>query len=281
MIPFRASGLRAASLLLTSPHSGTYLPPAFRTTSHLSTLALRRIEDAHVGTLLALAVERGAPLIEATHARAWLDLNRAEDELDPGLFDTPPPRPLADTERVRAGYGLIPKLAGTHTPIHHRPLQWADAEARIETLHRPWHAEIAARLAAARSQHGTALLLDCHSMPTLPGPRPAQVVLGDAHGTTADPALTAAVADWLRGRGWRVALNAPYAGGHAIRRHGAPAQGIHALQLEIDRALYMDLATLRPNAGFVRLASMLADLAGWCLARAPAIMAGQWRQAAE
>ncbi|MFN3370269.1 MAG: N-formylglutamate amidohydrolase [Sphingomonadaceae bacterium] len=261
MSPFRLTGALdgRSAMLLASPHSGTHVPAAARATLRLPLPALRRIEDAHVGRLLALAARAGLPLIEATHARAVIDLNRAEDEHDPAMI-AGPLGPFRRTERVQRGYGLFPRIAGPSLAIHDRPIPAAEARARIEVLHRPWHAAIAEGLAAARRRHGFALLLDVHSMPRLDLPRPAELVLGDRHGTSAAPGLVHWLANAFTRAGLRVALNEPYAGGHTLERHGRPALGVHAIQLEFDRTLYMDPATLVPHVGLATLAETIATI---------------------
>jgi N-formylglutamate amidohydrolase len=235
------------------------MPRAFLAGARLSVPALRRIEDAHVGQLLAPSAALGIPLLEATHSRAVIDLNRAEDELDPAMFDAPvTPNPRM-TDRVRRGYGLFPRVAGPNQPIHPGRLPAALAATRIEVLHRPWHRNIAQGLARSHAKHGYAVLLDVHSMPTLEGRAPAQLVLGDLHGTSASARLV----DWLEDRfgaaGFRIARNSPYAGGYTTERHGRPEGGLHAVQLEFDRALYMDVGSLKPHAGFGTLAAAIAD----------------------
>lgn len=260
MNPYRLSGLLDGGrpLILSSPHSGTRLPPGFLDTSRLGALALRRMEDAHVGTLLADSAALGVPLLEATHSRAVIDLNRAEDELDPSMFAGSVVRTPRLTDRVRRGYGLFPRVAAPNQPIHSARLSPAIAQERLSTLHRPWHAALDAGLGAARQRHGFAVLLDIHSMPTLEGASPPALVLGDLHGASAAPALV----DWLerafRAEGLKVARNSPYAGGHTTERHGRPAEALHCVQLEFDRALYMDPGTLLPHAGFAPLAALIA-----------------------
>lgn len=257
--PYRLTGALdgARPILLTSPHSGSHFPPDFLAGSRLAPHALRRIEDAHVGALLARAAARGLPLLEATHARAVIDLNRAENELDPAMFAGPVADNPHISDRVRRGYGLFPRVAAPNQPIHMGRLPAALGTARIARLHRPWHRAIAGALALACARHGHAVLLDVHSMPRLDGPAPAALVLGDLHGRSAAPQLV----DWLHtafsGHGLKVARNSPYAGGHTTERHAAPLDGIHCVQLEFDRTLYMDPATLRPHAGFEALAALL------------------------
>ncbi|WP_199554449.1 N-formylglutamate amidohydrolase [Sandaracinobacteroides hominis] len=249
-------------ILLASPHSGTVLPPDFLSTVRLPIPALRRMEDAHVGSLLQPAAALGVPLIEATVSRAVLDLNRAEDELDPQMFAGPLGIAPRHTDRVRRGHGLIPRVVAANQPIHAQRIPARIAGDRILALHRPWHQALAQGLEAAREVHGHALLLDIHSMPSLEGNPPAQLVLGDLHGRSAAPPIV----DWLeaqfRAAGLKVARNSPYAGGFTTERHGRPAEGLHAVQIEFDRALYMDVSTLKPHRGFMALSAMIADVLG-------------------
>jgi N-formylglutamate amidohydrolase len=262
--PFRLTGRLdgRSPLILASPHSGTELPPGFLAASRLGVPALRRMEDAHVGALLADCAGGNLPLLEALHSRAVIDLNRAEDELDPGMFAGAVARTPRLTERVRRGYGLFPRVAAPNQPIHTGRLPASLVEERLAALHRPWHAAIAAGLAAARARHGYAVLLDIHSMPPLDGVAPPRLVLGDLHGRSAAPALV----DWLetafRAEGLKVARNSPYAGGHTTERHGQPLAGLHCVQLEFDRSLYMDLGSLAPHEGFAPLAGLIARVVG-------------------
>ncbi|MGQ5700827.1 N-formylglutamate amidohydrolase [Sandaracinobacteroides sp. A072] len=262
-------------MLMASPHSGTLIPQAFLRSVQLPLSAIRRMEDAHVGRLLAPAAALGIPLLEATHSRAVIDLNRAADELDPKMFDGPVTATPAITERVRAGYGLVPRIAGPGLPIHCRRLPAAATRAHVLQLHQPWHAAIAQGLAAARARHGHALLLDMHSMPPLPGAAPAQLVLGDRHGQSAAPRLVDWLDDAFRARGLKVARNSPYAGGYTTQRHGQPATGQHAVQLEFDRSLYMDPVTLVPHDGFAALAAMIAEVTAALRATLPQLLDGE------
>jgi N-formylglutamate deformylase len=261
MTPYRLTGRLdgRAPLILASPHSGRQFPPGFLAGVRLPPVALRRLEDAHVDRLLAPAAALGLPLLAAAMSRAVIDLNRAEDELDPAMFAMAPARPARLTDRVRRGYGLFPRYAAPNQPIHAGRLAPARATALVEALHRPWHAAIAQGLAAARACHGHAILLDIHSMPTPDGPSPPSLVLGDLFGRSAAGPLTDWLADAFSQAGLKVARNSPYAGGHTTEHHGAPAAGIHAVQLEFDRTLYMDPVTLEPHAGFAPLATLIAD----------------------
>ena len=271
MTPFQLRGKLdgRSPLIFSSPHSGTAFPAGFRDTLRLPESAVRRMEDSHVGRLLA-GIE-GAPVMEAVLSRAALDLNRAEDEIDPLLFDGPVCARPRLTERVRRGHGLFPGMSGGGRAIHAGRLRAGAARRAIETCHRPWHAAMTAGLDAAQERHGYAILLDMHSMPTLDGQRPAAIVLGDRHGASASPFLV----EWLHRRfesaGWRVVRNLPYAGGHITERHGRPLAGRHAVQIEMDRALYMDPETLEPHAGFAPLADFLTALAADLLAALPSL----------
>jgi N-formylglutamate deformylase len=254
MNPFRLSAPLAgqSAILLASPHSGTHFPDWFLKQTRLAPATLRRLEDAHVGSLLAPASVH-APLIEATHARAVIDLNRAETELDPALV----PGAATPSDRTRAGFGLFPRIAAPGHAIYPGRLDPREVGRRIALLHRPWHAAIAEGLARARAAHGIAILLDCHSMPPL-GAGAAEIVLGDRFGACAAPDLVERLETGFRAAGLRVARNAPYAGGHTLDRHGRPDAGIHAIQIEICRSLYMNPETLVPHAGFKDMAALLA-----------------------
>ena len=260
MKPFRLTGTLcgASPLILASPLSGQYFPPDFLADARLPVPALRRLEDAHVGALLKDSAALGVPLLEATHARAVIDLNRAEPEYDPAMIAGTLLPPPVSSDRVRRGYGLFPRIAGQGQLIHAGRIPAEVAAGRLAALHRPWHGALQSALSAAAARHGHAVLLDVHSMPSLEGTAPAQLVLGDRRGESAAPALV----DWLEqafaAQGLRVARNDPYAGGHTTAHHGSPAQGLHAVQLEFDRALYMDPATLKPHPGFDELAGCIA-----------------------
>jgi N-formylglutamate amidohydrolase len=256
-------------LVMASPHSGREYPPAFLAASRLSLAQLRRAEDPFVDDLLDTIA--GVPVLRARHGRAYLDLNRAEDELDPAMFDGPPPLPPRATDRVAAGLGVLPRVAAQGLDIYRRRISPDDARVRLAALHRPWHARITELLARARARHGYAILIDCHSMPQPAGTAPPQIILGDRHGTSAAPALVAAIERHFSAAGWRVGRNLPYAGGHTTAFHGAPAAGIHAVQIEVDRALYMDPQRLVRHAGFARVALELAGLVRALIGTAPGL----------
>lgn len=246
-------------LVMASPHSGREYPPAFLAAARLGLQQLRRAEDPLVDELLEGVA--GVPVLRARYARAFLDLNRAADELDPAMFDGLPPQLARHTERVAAGLGVLPRVAAQGMDIYRRRLDPAEATARIEALHRPWHTRISELLQRARGRHGFAILLDCHSMPTPQGQMAPQIILGDRHGSSADTAVVALIEAHFSERGWRVGRNIPYAGGHTTEFHGCPAEGIHAVQIEIDRSLYLEPYRMQRNARFGDVAEALAALA--------------------
>ena len=223
------------------------------------------------------------PLIAANYGRAWLDLNRAADELDPAMFNEAVPR-AGRGDRVAAGLGVLPRIAAQGLDIYTNRIAVADAHARITQVHRPYHAMLSRLLDGARQRHGYAILLDCHSMPS-PPPTPggaAQIVLGDLFGSSAGAALTTHLEHRFIAAGLRVARNLPYAGGFTTAHHGSPVTGIHAIQIEIDRALYMDPARLQRHAGFTTIARMLTGIVSELLATAPTLgLAPSLREAAE
>jgi N-formylglutamate deformylase len=267
-------------LVMASPHSGRDYPPDFLAAARLSTAQLRRAEDPFVDALLDGVT--GVPVLRARYGRAYLDLNRAADELDPAMFDGPPPLLPRVTERVAAGLGVLPRVASHGLDIYRRRLPPAEAERRLALLHMPWHTRIAALLEQARARHGYAILIDCHSMPTPPGFLPPQIILGDRHGTSASPALVAIIERHFAAAGWRVGRNVPYAGGHTTEFHSDVDTGIHAVQVEIDRKLYMEPQRLVPHDGFADVAAVMTGLSRLLVAAAPVLgLAPPYAEAAE
>jgi len=230
--------------------------------SRLDGAAIRRSEDAFVDRLIEGGLDHGAILILATHARAFVDVNRAPYELDPAMFaDALPDFAQSDTVRVAAGLGSIARIVAEGHEIYTRKLTFAEAEARIDAVHRPYHAALAAEADRLIARRGAVLLVDWHSMPAAAA-RPVgrdgcDVVLGDRFGASCAPMVTEAAEAILIRLGYRVARNAPYAGGYTTEIYGQPGEGRHALQIELNRALYMDEATVTPHAGFARLKSDL------------------------
>jgi N-formylglutamate amidohydrolase len=263
----------ATPLVFASPHSGRLYPAEMMAASRLTPDAIRGTEDAFVDELIAAAPALGVAVIQARLARAFIDLNRDPWELDPGMFeDELPEFARSRTARVAAGLGAIARVVAEGRPIYARKLTFAEAKDRIEQAHRPYHEALDGLLATARAAHGVAILIDWHSMPAAAakGLRgrggSCDIVLGDRFGAACSPRLTAAVEAQLEAMGYRVARNTPYAGGYTTEHYGRPARRTHALQIEINRALYMDEASLRPTEGLARLktdaATLTAALAG-------------------
>lgn len=240
----------ATPWVFASPHSGTHLPSDMRAAAGLSRRSLRSAEDALVDRLIEGAEVRGVALLRGLVSRAYLDLNRDPAELDPLLVDGVEDELVSP--RVAAGYGIVPRLTGDGRPLYARRLSQAEVKARIAAHHAPYHAKLAKLMQSARAAHGRAVLIDWHSMPAARGRDAPQVVIGDRHGETCSPALTRRLQTLFEAEGWRVALNVPYAGGWSTIRWGRPNEGLEALQIELDRSLYLDPATLRPGPGWAR-----------------------------
>ena len=253
-------------LVFASPHSGRHYPDDMMAAATLDAHAIRRSEDALVDELIAAAPGLGATLIAASYARAYIDLNREAFELDPGMFaDELPDFARVRTARVAAGLGAIARVVSEGQEIYARKLTFAEARGRIDGAHRPYHAALEALIAEAHRAHGLAILVDWHSMPAAAGrlggrERPCDFVLGDRYGAACAGQLTARVERELLALGYSVARNTPYAGGYTTEHYGRPARRTHALQIEINRALYLDEANLTPTAGFDRLKADLERL---------------------
>jgi N-formylglutamate amidohydrolase len=232
----------SAPLVFDSPHSGAHYPAAFLAASRLDPLTLRRSEDAFVDDLFLPCVALGAPMLRAHFPRAFLDVNREPYELDPQMFDGPLPD-YANTRslRVAAGLGAIPRVVGDTQPIYAGRIRVAEGLARIAAFHHPYHQRLAGLIERSRAQFGLAILIDCHSMPsTLAEAGALDVVLGDRFGASAAGWVVESLESALVEQGYRVRRNKPYAGGYITERYGAPAIGRHAVQIEVNRALYMD-----------------------------------------
>jgi N-formylglutamate amidohydrolase len=267
VLDLRQPPRRAVPLVVASPHSGTDYPEEFLAAARLDPLTLRRSEDSFVDEIFAAAPEFGAPLIAARFPRAYLDANREPWELDPTMFsDQLPSFVNARSPRVRMGLGTIARVVASGEEIYARKLRFSEARRRVETLYQPYHHALRRLVDETGLAFGAYLLIDCHSMPSAAsasgGQPAADIVLGDCHGASCAPQIVEAVRDFLAGRNFTVALNAPYAGGFTTGHYGAPRRGRHALQIEINRALYMDERSYRRKPGFDRMqAEMTALLA--------------------
>jgi len=248
---------RGGPILLSVPHSGRDYDSDLVERSRLGQASLERLEDPFVDQLVTGLIDRGIGAVIARAPRALIDVNRALDELAPAAIRDrrgDPPTP-----RARAGLGVIPtRLAGIGE-LWRAPISEAEFERRVALVHRPYHDALAARLALLTERWSDVLLLDCHSMPPRPGD--ADIVFGDRHGTSAAPWLVEAAEAIARRGGFAVARNVPFAGGHVIERHGRPQRRIHALQIEVDRAIYCQRDMRTPGAGFDRVAMLFETLA--------------------
>jgi len=261
---FRACG-PPAPLVFASPHSGRIYPPGMMAASRLDAWAIRRSEDVWVDRLIAGATDFGVCVIAARLARVYLDVNREAWELDPAMFSDPlPAYASARTARVAAGLGAIARIVAEGEEIYARKLTFAEARARVEAAHHPYHAALVDLVEASLEAHGVAILLDWHSMPSAAARLAAggvcDVVLGDRFGGACAPAVARIVERELKALGYAVSRNTPYAGGYTTEHYGRPARGVHALQIEVNRALYVDEATLAPTADFARLKGDLERL---------------------
>lgn len=296
MLALTAPLHQTLALVLASPHSGRSYPEEFLALSQLDQMALRRSEDSFVDELFADAPQLGAPLLAALFPRAYVDPNREPFELDPGMFDGPLPAYANVTSpRVAAGLGTLAKVVADGERIYREPLPVAEAFERIQRFYRPYHAALGGLVEATRQRFGVCILLDCHSMPSVregagssladpsarPGraqrpspvaqgapvgrtrqktPQRSDIVLGDAHGRSCSPLMIATAERVLRERGYSVVRNVPYSGGFTTRHYGRPELGVHALQIEIDRALYMNEAEITRRPEMARVAADMATL---------------------
>ncbi len=270
--PTRSTG----AFVFASPHSGRRYPADMGIRAALSASSLRSAEDSGVDQLVEAAPELGVPLIVAHVSRTYVDLNRAPCDLDPLLIQDVPGPGLEGTAgaRVAAGYGVIPRRTGDGQDIYDRSLTMAEAVARLQAIHQPYHAALGLLMHEARAQHGSALLLDWHSMPSTignarRGARGPDVVIGDRHGTSCDVRLTRRLCSLFEQSGWTVALNRPFAGGYTTQTWGRPEQNFHGIQIELNRALYLDEVTRNPSAAHSRCRGIVERItrslheAGW------------------
>jgi N-formylglutamate amidohydrolase len=252
-------------VVFASPHSGRLYPSSFLSAVSAPMMDLRRIEDAYVDRLLADVMQTGAPVICGLVARSCVDLNRADTEMDPSMFEDPPPAWTGlRSPRVEAGLGCLPRVAFNGTPVYGRKLTFREAQTRLDQIYRPYHKALDALLRRAQAMFGQAFLIDCHSMPaeTETSGRSPDIVIGDRFGASCGSGLADHVEGLFRQRGYSTARNAPYAGGYATLTHGQPSLGRHALQIEVRRRLYLDEETVEPHDGFLTLRRHFAEIAG-------------------
>jgi N-formylglutamate amidohydrolase len=274
-----------SAIIFNSPHSGRVYPRAFLSASRLDLSALRRSEDFFVDELLAGVVRRGHPLMRAHFPRCYVDVNREPYELDPRMFEGRLPS-FANTRsmRVAGGLGTVARVVGDAQEIYERRLPVDDALRRIESLYKPYHRALRRLFSRVHREFGAAVLIDCHSMPSTAGPkdeRPrADVVVGDRYGTSCTGAVSDVIESTLRGLGYAVSRNKPYAGGFITEHYGNPPLGLHAIQIELNRSLYMDEQRYQLTHSFARVAADLETM-GDRLAAIPLEELRPYRAAAE
>ncbi len=242
-------------VVFASPHSGAVYPADMMRQTVLSNHAVRSSEDAFVDQLFDCAPDFGARFIKADVPRAYVDLNRSPEELDPALIEGV--RRQGHNPRVASGLGVIPRVVANGRAIYDGKLRLSDAQARLNNYWHPYHKQLQQLLDDAREYHGQAVLIDCHSMPheavesvTRTGARRPDIVLGDRFGAAAGGAVVDRVEAAFKDQGFRVARNTPFAGAYIAQAYGRPSRSQHAIQVELDRALYMDEQRIVPNQNF-------------------------------
>ncbi|WP_246785245.1 MULTISPECIES: N-formylglutamate amidohydrolase [Bartonella] len=251
--------------LFNSPHSGRFYPESFLEQSVLDNFTIRMSEDCFVDLLFGKVVGLGAALMAANYPRSFIDVNRAQYELDPDMFFEPMPDYVPNpSTRVMAGLGTIPKNVASDLPIYNGRIHLEDALKRIDSLYVPYHKHLQSTLNLMRKRFGFAILIDCHSMPGklkfFNGGEQPDFILGDQYGQSCTNAFVEYTAELLREKGYNVSLNRPYSGGFITAHYGKPAENIHALQIEINRSLYLDEITLEANHNFSSLQKDLTSL---------------------
>ncbi|WP_090207944.1 N-formylglutamate amidohydrolase [Yoonia litorea] len=253
---------RMTSVVFASPHSGRVYPPAFLRKAVLDAHQIRSSEDAFVDQLLASVPHHGAPLLTALVPRAYLDLNRGPDELDSALIEGVRRNP--HNPRITSGLGVIPRVVANGRQIYRGKISLQDAHDRIARYWRPYHDQLQTLLDESRNHFGEAILIDCHSMPNEavenigpPGSARPDIVLGDRFGATVSGEIVERVEAAFAAAGLRVARNMPFAGAFITQHYGRPSRRQHALQIEMNRALYMDETTLEKRADFDAFKSLL------------------------
>jgi len=264
-LDLRQPQTRVLPLVLASPHSGADYPSGLLAASRLDPVTLRRSEDSFVNDLFGAAPKLGAPLLAARFPRAYLDVNREPWELDPTMFsDALPNYVNSRSPRVRMGLGTIARVVASGEEIYARKLSFAEAKRRVDALYYPYHRALRRLVEETEAAFGGYLLIDCHSMPSaasaIGGETAADFVLGDCHSASCAPRIIEATRAFLAERDFAVAINAPYAGGFTTGHYGSPRRARHALQIEVNRALYMDERRFKKKPGFNRLASDMTAL---------------------
>jgi N-formylglutamate amidohydrolase len=274
-----------APIIFNSPHSGSVYPAEFLSASRIDVTALRRSEDSFMDELIAGLSDRGFPVVRVHFPRSYVDVNREPYELDPRMFNGRLPS-FANTRsmRVAGGLGTIPRVVGDGQEIYRERLDVDDALSRIEALYKPYHRALRRLINKAHQAFGTVILVDCHSMPSIgisrEEPRRPDIVVGDRYGTSCAGILADTVEDTFGGLGYSLGRNKPYAGGFITEHYGNPASGLHAIQIELNRAIYMDERRRERTERFDRIAADFGVLAD-AIAAIPLTDLGPFQAAAE
>lgn len=256
---------RTTSVVFASPHSGRDYPWTFLRRTVLDQHSIRTSEDAFVDRLFRAAPRFGAPFLTAGAPRAYVDLNRAPEELDPALFEGVVAR--GHNPRVSSGLGVVPRVVAGGRAIYRGKLPLEEAHRRIDTYWRPYHGALAELLQQSHAAFGEAILVDCHSMPheamdlaARGAVRRPEVVIGDRHGASAHSAIVDQIEAAFQRAGLHVVRNVPFAGAYICQTYGRPSRGQHAVQIEIDRAIYMNEQMIRPNGNFEAFCQLLEGI---------------------
>jgi N-formylglutamate amidohydrolase len=264
---YRAPQAGAAPLVFDIPRSGSDYPRDFRSPAPFD--AVRRSVSMYVEDLYGLAPEHGATWLYALFPNVYIDANRHERDVDPAQVDGDWPEPLQPSDKAARGMGLIPRVCGKgDVALQNAPITAADLKHRLDTYYWPYHNRLRDILAGFVADHGVAFHVSCHSMSSVggaatadPGRKRSDFDIGTRHGTTTGPDFAAAVVDCLKGFGYDVTVNEHFAGAESVRKHGNPAGGVHSLQIEINRAIYMDENTFRRGGKFAEIRGHLGQLA--------------------
>lgn len=260
------SAVPSSPVVLSVPHAGRAYPEETWSRSRVSLAQMQLLEDRHADLLVAPLVAAGHSALIADTPRALIDLNRDERDIDPRLVrGLPHGHALIETTKQRGGLGVFPRILPRQGELWRGPIMWSQARHLIETVHRPYHAALDQLLSMAKQAYGFALLLDIHSMPPLVradayGRVQPEIVIGDRFGASASSRLSAAAQAVVAGQGYAVALNHPYPGSYILDRHGKPQRGVHALQLEMSRALYLDAAQCESSEGLIAIQALIIEV---------------------
>jgi N-formylglutamate amidohydrolase len=274
-----------APIIFNSPHSGAVYPAEFLEASRIDLASLRRSEDSFMDELIGGLSGHGFPVVRVNFPRSYVDVNREPYELDQRMFSGRLPS-FANTRsmRVAGGLGTIPRVVGDGQEIYRERLNVDEALARIEALYKPYHRALRRLINKVHQAFGTVIVVDCHSMPSVGAsreePRRPDIVIGDRYGTSCGPLLPDVVEEVMRGLGYSIGRNKPYAGGFITEHYGNPASGLHTVQIELNRAVYMDERRRERGPRFAQVASDFATLAE-ALAQVPLGDLGPFQAAAE